>query len=325
MTGNLEMLMNMHKAQVIQDANIRAAEDIGKKAALGYFDVEFTMYGCAYFNNKMEKMSYRVSDKADDIYNFVEVAPREELYPGNVETMTLKCPVPLGTKELIARDVKKELAKELNTIYCKDFFVELYQLAQEIQSNQAAKQLWEEAERLEGTFDEEKLRQFATLVHYYYSCRTLTNAAYQELQAWIAEERKSTEEDFVSKDIFEKTMYGFAYRNAGKLHYISNAQSAYVFAKAYELEQKGISLTPIYDKTYWYNYVYRLADVVQDYKTALKNVCNQEHFDKLQRMKGTRDEEQRKHFRRKLEVVSEQYGKNAAATIERYGYHWGVL
>ena len=43
MTGNLNMMMKFRDLQV--------AEDVGKKAELGWFDVEFTMYGCAYLND----------------------------------------------------------------------------------------------------------------------------------------------------------------------------------------------------------------------------------------------------------------------------------
>ena len=50
MTGNLEMLMKMRNAKIMKEANVQTAEDIAKKAELGYFDVEFTMYGCAYWD-----------------------------------------------------------------------------------------------------------------------------------------------------------------------------------------------------------------------------------------------------------------------------------
>lgn len=325
MTGNLEMLMNMHKTKVMQDANIRAAEDIGKKAEFGYFDVEFTMYGCAYLEKRTEKMNYRVSDQADDIYHFIEMAARQDIYPSKVETITLKCAVPIGTKELIVRDVKRELAQELKAKYSKEFFKILDQMANEMQTNQAKELLWEAADQLEGTFEEEKLRQFEDFMHYSYSCRKLKKEEYQKLQRWIDEERRNMVEDIVSKDIFEKTMYGIAYIEAGKINYISNAQRAYILNRAYEMEQQGIFITPIYEKTYWYNYVYRLADVTKNFKETLKRVCNQEYLEKLKKMKGAMGEAERGRFKKALAEVREQYGEDAAATMKRYGYRWSVL
>lgn len=46
MTGNLDMMMKFR--------DLRVAEAIGKKAALGWFDVEFTVYGCAYLDRQIK-------------------------------------------------------------------------------------------------------------------------------------------------------------------------------------------------------------------------------------------------------------------------------
>ena len=61
MTGNLSAMMHMH--------DLRVAEDIGKMAELGWFDVEFTMYGCAYMFEG--KMCYKISSEAKDIYDYM--------------------------------------------------------------------------------------------------------------------------------------------------------------------------------------------------------------------------------------------------------------
>ena len=112
MTGNLMMMMKFRDLQV--------AEDVGKKAELGWFDVEFTMYGCAYLDRTDDRMRYKISSKEEDIYDFIELAARDDIFPSKIETLTLKCPVPMGTKDLIANDVKKELAKELRKKYQKE-------------------------------------------------------------------------------------------------------------------------------------------------------------------------------------------------------------
>ena len=325
MTGNLEMLMRMRKAKIQKEANVQTAEDIGKKAELGYFDVEFTMYGCAYWDRSAAQMTYRISSRAEDIYDYIESAARAAIYPGQVERLTLTCPVPLGTKELIAQDVKMELAKELREKYSQAFFAQLYELADQIQSDSSKDLLWEEAERLEGRFEEEALRQLEVLIVYAYSCKTIRTETYHDLLAWLAEERKSMDEDVCCKDIFEKTMYGIVYLEDGQRKYVSNAQRDYIYKKTYALETQGVFVSPFYAKTYWYNYEYRLSDVKRDYNAELKQVYDQAYIQKLTRLKGKADPAVQQTFARKLKAAEERYGTSAAQTMQRYGYRWGVL
>lgn len=86
MTGNLQLLAKMHDKVV--------AEEVGKMAELGYFDVEFTMYGCAYLEDG--KRYYKVSPDAADIYRFIERANLRKILPSNVLQYTKKCAVPAG-------------------------------------------------------------------------------------------------------------------------------------------------------------------------------------------------------------------------------------
>ncbi len=325
MTADLERLMNLRSVSVHKDANIQAAEDIGKKAELGYFDVEFTMYGCTYLERGADMMQYRISSQACDIVDFIEQAARADFYPSNLETMTFSCPVPVGAKELIAQDVKIELAKVLRQKYPKAFFQTLYQTADIIHSNEAAEMLGQEAEAISGRFEEEALSGLETLVHYAYSCKRLERAAYDALLRWIEEERRCMDDDQVSKDIFTKTLYGIVYQGDGWLKYFSNAQREHVYQKAYSLETQGILVSPLYAKTYWYNYEYRLPDVLKDYQAQLKRVYNQDFVGKLVTLKGQASAQQRQSFAQQLALVSERYGSGPADTMRRYGCRWGVL
>ena len=325
MTGNLEMLMKMREAKIQKEANVQTAEDIGKKAELGYFDVEFTMYGCAYWDRSASTMAYRISSRAADIYDYIENAARIALYPSQIERLTLTCPVPLGTKELIAQDVKKELAKELRERYSQAFFTELYDLADQIQCDDAKDLLWAEVERIEGRFEEEALGDLESLIHYAYSCKKIRSETYQSLLAWLGEERQSMDEDFVSKDIFEKTMYGIVYLEDGQRKYVSNAQRDAVYQKAYALETQGVFVSPLYAKTYWYNYEYRLSDVKREYSALLRTVCDQAYIQKLARLKPQATPATQRAFAQKLRAVEARYGPNAAQTMQRYGHRWGVL
>jgi len=317
MTANLQLFQKFRDIQV--------AEDVGKKAELGWFDVEFTMYGCAYLNLTDSKMYYKVSSRAEDIYTFIEDCAKDDIFPSAVEHLTLKCPVPMGTRELIAQDVKKELAKQLKKQYSKEFFVQLYQIAQEIQNNLAFDILQQESERIEGLFEEEKLKRFEDLVNYSYSCRKLTNESYRNFLAWINEERKSMDDSLISKDVFEKTMYGLAYEDNGKIKYAANAQKDYIYRLAYEKEQQGEFIDPIYERTYWYNYTYRLADVIRDFKEEIKNVCNADYVAKIKNLRGAADAQIKEKYEVVLNDLREKYGDNAYRTAQRYFSHWNLM
>lgn len=315
MTGNLSAMMHMH--------DLRVAEDIGKMAELGWFDVEFTMYGCAYLQDR--KMYYRISSEAEDIYDFIEKGSRIGVYPGNVLSLTKKYPVPAGMKELIAQEVKRDLGKLLREVYPQEFFAELYALAEAAETNSAAAVLWSEADALEGVFEEEKLKYFEELVDYAYSCRKLAGAAYTELINWIGSQRKDMEDDFVSKDIFEKTLYGIGYAGEAGIEYLTNAQKGYVYAEMYALEQAGKLTTPLFSKTYWYNYVYRLGDVNRDFKKKIKQELNEDYLKKLQQIRAGQGAVSPKTYAAAIQKIGQRFGAEPYKTMLRYGYRWGML
>lgn len=315
MTGNLSAMMHMH--------DLRVAEDIGKMAELGWFDVEFTMYGCAYLFEG--KMRYRISSEAKDIYDFIEGGARIGVYPGDVLSLTEKCPVPAGMKELIAQEVKKDLGRKLREVYSPGFFEALYALAEAVTTNTAAEVLWAEADNLEGVFEEEKLKYFEEMVDYAYSCRKLNQGEYTELLKWIASERKDMEDDFISKDIFEKTLYGIGYEGETGIEYIANAQQGYVYQQMYELEQEGKLTTPLFSKTYWYNYVYRLGDVNRDFKKKLREELNEDYINKIRKIRAGKCGISPEEYKAKSEVIKEKYGEKPYETVLRYGRRWGIL
>ncbi len=328
MTGNLDMMMQLRNQQILndmrKDANIQVAEDVGKMAELGYFDVEFTMYGCAYLNPADNKMYYKVSSMAEDIYDFIEKSSQQKIYPGNVMQFTRKCPVPSGMKNLIAQDVKWELVQELKHAYPKAFFYELYKLAEECTTDSASAMLWEETEALEGVFEEEKLSRFEELVHYVHSCRNISDTSYKALLEWITEERRNMNDDFISKDMFEKTLYGLAYVQGNTVKYIENAQREYIYEKLYKVEQQGDFVLPIYTKTYWYNYEYRLQDVKKDFKEDLRNARNSVYLDKIRTLRGTEKKISSDRFQNLVTEMKSRWGEKPAETLIRYGNRWRV-
>ena len=302
--------------------DMQVAEDIGKKAALGWFDVEFTMYGCAYW--KDGRRYYKVSPQAEDIYDFIEKSAQQDIFPSNVLSLTRKCAVPTGFEETIALQVKKGLAKQLQKTYPAEFLQLLGRSAAACRNNAASASLWQAAEELEGVFEEERLQHFDRWVHYCYRCQKLEREEYHKLLAWLKEERESMADDFVSKDIFEKTLYGLAYEEEGSIRYLSNAHSGHVYASLHELEGQGVVVTPILAQTYWYNYDYSLAEVKTDFKAKLKQTYSADDLERLKHLKASLSPAAVEKLAETIDFVQEKWGELPAATFRRYSCRWGA-
>lgn len=305
--------------------DIQIAEDVGKKAELGWFAVEFTAYGCAWLDREQNKMFYKVSSKAEDIYEFIEKGAQNGIYPGNIMRYTQKCPVPAGAKNLIEQAVKISLAKKLRETYPKAFFEILYRLAEQCTDNSADSMLWEQANVLEAVFDEEKLNRFSLLVDYAYSCCRLDRMHYQKLTTWIAEERSNMYDNCVNKDIFEKTMHGIGYLEKGILKHTENAIKACIYEKIYDLEQQGILVTPVLSKTYWYNYTYRLPCVIRDFREKLICEYNADYLVYITQLRSGTGRLAVETMQQAIVYVEKCYGRHAAETLTRYGHRWNVI
>ncbi len=302
--------------------DMQVAEDIGKKAALGWFDVEFTMYGCAYL--EAGQRYYKISPEAGDIYDFMERSVLKDIYASNVLCLTQKLAVPAGMKEKIALEVKKDLAGQLQKTYPQEFLLALSQLAEACRTNDAAATLWAEAETLEGVFEEEKLRRFKALLNYCYSMRKLSKGTYQEIEGWLKEERKSMEEDGTIKDIFEKTLYGFAYEEDGEINYLENANKSSIYRAIHEQESKGFLVTPVLVKTYWYNYKYCMSDVKADFACLLEQEYNKGYLKQLRKLKEGTGRILPAGLANTFSKLQEKWGNEPAATMLRYAHRWGI-
>jgi len=312
----------MEVLAMIETRDVIAANSVQQRAALGWFDVEFTMYGCAYLEDG--KMKYRVSPKSEDIYEFIDNSYLRNIYPSNVLTYTEKCQVSSGMREMIAQDIKRNLAKILQKEYSRDFFEFLYDLAEKTTTNTAEPILWEEAARLEGVFDIERLANLENLVNYSYSCKKISKTTYEALKQWIHEERKNTEVDFIGKDSLEKTFYGIAYEKDGTLKHLENAIKSYIYEKSYQLEMKGYLVSPIYSKYYWYNYQKNIADIRDLFLHDLSSTYHAAYMAQLKRIVGDKVMESTENRKQILEMVQSQYGELAAKTTMYYCTKWNI-
>lgn len=305
------------------DPNVEAARVVGRRAELGWFEVEFIMFGCAYLLDG--NVHYKVSSQAEDIYHFVESAAVEKIYTSNVLRYSEKCSVPSGMHDLIATDVKKDLARELRRRYSPAFFAELQNLAESTEQNGAVDLLWEEADALEGVFSEEKLDEFEMLVAYAYMHNGVDLPTYRNLMKWIHEERKNMDDRPISKDFYEKTIYGFAYEKDGSIKYVDNVLLSYIYEKMEQIEQEGYITTPILSHTFWFEQNRQTAQVVREFKALMEEKYDRAYMEKIKAIRKSRAMISEEDMLQQIASVQEQYGEHAARTMLRYAYNRGLL
>ena len=316
MTGNMQMMMKFRDLQV--------AEDFSKMAELGYLDKEFTMYGAAFWQK--EKRHYIVTGDLDKLYDFDSLCAEEQTYLTPLLTLTKVCPVPSGCDDDIARTVKVDLAKKLAEVYSEAFFAAVAALSQAAQATNAAKPLFDAwQERLEGIFVEEKLQLFEGLARYAFSHRILTEEAYRGCQGWLRQTRREMEDDVVVKDLFERTFYGYAQWTEGQSpRYITNANKGSVYRKWRQAQLEGRDVTPIFAKTYWYNYTYTVNDARDAFKAAIQTSLGPDYLALAQKLSRLSSGLTIEAYDEVAQAVCRQCPPEAQQAFAALGRQWGV-
>lgn len=315
MTVDLDMMLDLRDVQV--------ARDVQRRAEMGWFDVEFTMYGCTYQKNG--ERYYRVSAQEEKIYEYIENEEKDEVLASDICALSRKYPVPTGMQEYIAADVKVELAKEMAEKYPLDFFMLLEKLAQEAEENTAWDYLNDKMRSLEGTFDLKKFAQLKQETRYAYFHRKINAENYRDLLKMIAAEERYMEENIIVKDIFEKTFYAFAYEMNDRINYVINARKGHIYQKKTELEQKGIYTTPLYVETCYYNYEVRLPDVRKIFEKHMREYLNEEYFNFMRQIYTKNRQISVERFAKELKTAEKCYGSAAADTLRHYAVRWGIM
>ncbi len=315
MTIDVGLMIDVRDAQV--------AMEVQQRAEMGWFDVEFTMYGCAFMEDGKRK--YHVSAYEEKIYEFTEHNMKRDILPTTVQKITRKYPVPTGMRDEIAVDVKKELAKNMSQQYPTDFFEYLNNLAVQATEETAMPFLNTKIEQVSGCFDLKQISQVQHMVEYAYFSRKIGIQNYHLLLEWLAEEKKSMEESFIAKDVFEKTFYGLAYREKGVMKYVVNARKEFVYRKKQELENKRIFFTPIYSDTYYFNHDISLPQAREMFAQDLKQVIDQSYMEQLEQIYMHNTKISADEYTEHLDKIKIMFGIDAEQTARHYGYQWGIL
>lgn len=309
--------------ELIEMRDTLLAEEVGKKAELGWFDVEFTMYGCTFLLDG--KQYYRLSADEKKIYDYIVDGAKNKVTPSNLFTITESFPVPVGMKDSVTLEVKKCLASQMRKVYPYDFLSYLTELKQKAQEDSAYSFLLGKQQELECCFDNEKLTWYEILTEYIYFCNKISEEHYQSIKEWLAEERKNMEEEIIYKDQYQRTFYGFAYFMNDKLQYIVNARKETVYKKHDALMLEGRCVSPIFSKTYYYTYNVKLPHVRNRFEEELKSYYTIDFMKGLKQQITTNRNIAKADFEKQLKHIEIEYGNEAKKTMMLYGYRWGIL
>ena len=307
-----------------QMRDLQAADEIAQKAALGWFDTDFSIYGCAFLKNN--ERHYQISNDINKIYDFIEQGTQNNFCPTNIVTLTEKYPVPIGMKEHVTIEVKKILAKKMQADFPKEFLFFLEELSIIAEENTATEFLKQEQCKLSGCFNEHQLSWFEKQLNYFYLHRKITSANYYEFMLWLSEERKYMLDCITTKGSCEKAFYGVAYIVPSGIKYFINACKEHVYGKQYQLEHQGIFVTPLYSELLYSNQVtIKPAVLKKQFEFHIREYLNDTFIQTCQILCTQNTNIDRNKFEKYLHTIQQNYGSAAKETLQQYGYRWGIL
>ena len=177
----------------------------------------------------------------------------QQIYTTVVERKLIRCRVHAGEQVQMEETLRVEFAKEMAQKYPEKFLRDLLNVSLCPINNKAVDLLNPLREHLEGCFDEDALQLFECAVDFAYEGKILTSAEYYFNKAWLKRELDFLVEKNRIRSIFRKELSGFTYKINGKKKLYSNALIEKTSERRIELMRKGIAVTPIYKKEYFFN------------------------------------------------------------------------
>ena len=253
------------------------ANDIAEMAALGWFPHEFIVYGCSYVQDGIQY--YKVSSQDTELHHFKEECLKQNIYVSPIVELLNRVSVPSGMQEEYMLRTKIKLAKQLQTDFVSDWMQQFSQFAEHEGNDSAAALLFDLKDKLIGCFEREVLDLCAPIIDYAFYQKKLKIETYQELKNWLKYVYSQMEDDVVIRKNFKRIFYGFAYKtDTGQIRYITNASESEVRKRKEDLYCKGISSTPILQKTYYFENQPNLASVRDQFLAVLKQWMDEEYW-----------------------------------------------
>lgn len=296
---------------------------VGEMSQMGCFEEEFITYGCAFWQEGHIK--YLVTGKSESMEDFLVECALKDWYPTPVGVRLDRSMVAAGEREEIRQNFKLDMVRQLRRLYNRPFFDAMAQIAQAPANDKAYPLLLTMQEELEGRFDDTALRLYEELARLALKRKVLCRESFLEIVDWLEDTRSQMADDAVVKDQNSRTFAGFAsLQPDGRLKYYVNAQPQTVQERQREEEAKGLLVTPVLQKTYWFKSENLLAAKRQEFEALLKGCINDTYMTRLQAIHQLPTELEASVYNEQLAYVMDNCSPEAVEAFRSYGRLWGV-
>ena len=304
--------------------DLTCIHSVAHMAECGKYEEEFIVYGCSCMENG--KLVYRISPSEQEIFRFQEKAALENQPTSPMHTRMNRCIVQTGQHEQRLYETEIGLANTLQTLYPHLFFEQLG-CCTNAPFTDTAREIFDELRtQLNGIFSADYLQLLQGLVSMAYQAHVLTPAALSEIQQWQKTIQQQMEHDVLITKPFKRTFYGICYFNQNEVpQYKVNAQKFVVLHEQRALKRRRYPVTPIFQKTYWYDYGVEPKEVKELFKKQLKQYYDESYWQYWRQIKALAAVVEKEQFQQALQMIEQTGVQEQRDAFLEYGYDWNVV
>lgn len=241
-------------------------QDVATMAALGRFEKEFTVYGCAFLEN--EHMAMAISENAEKIYDWMYSIENKDKLTSTIHSVSLRSLVPAGMENYFTKLAQDQLIISLERAYHPKYFLELQNIIKVLPTNQAFEYLEQLRFQFDGICNQEQLALFEGLIEKAFRRKVLSDSSYYQFSEWIRWTKRDLDQQFVKKDKYEKEFFAFCYTDNKQIEsgIVIDGNKTNTYKKLELKLQQGYHVSNIITKKWWYNNSYSIVDAKRDCK-----------------------------------------------------------
>ncbi len=304
--------------------DLTCINSVSHMAEYGKYEEEFLVYGCSSLEGG--KIVYRISPKYEEIRQYVHQAVQKGICPSPIQSIMRRHTVLTGQHQQLLYETELELAQQLKKNYGRIFFDALEDCIN-IERDNTAHAIFDALRaQLNGIFSENALQIFEDFIDLAYCARHLTDDTWKENQAWLRKVKNQMEHDVVAKKPFVRTFYGICYiDNKGKYQYKANAQENIVVEEQRKLKRQNFAVSPVFRKTYWYDYGVEPKTIRESFKQELAAYYNDQYWQYWTAIRELPPAVSKEVYIEHLSKIEAVGTKDEKEAFWEYGYDWNVL
>lgn len=303
--------------------DLTCIRSVSHMAEYGKYEEEFVVYGCACKENG--KLVYRISPQYHEIAKYTHQAEMSYVALSPIVSMLHRGIVQTGQREQILYETELQLARNIQEQYTHAFFDAVKSCLETAPNDEAKTMLNTLREKMNGIFSKEYIQLYEGLVNIAYKAKNLSEESFCEIQKWIRKMKLQMECDIVAKRPFVRTFYGIGYINGqGQYQYKVNADELIILQEQRKLKRDNIPVTPIFQKTYWYDYGIEPKTIRENFKKELELYYNDQYWSYWNMLKACTPAISKKLYETKLADLQLNGMKEEQETFLEYGYDWSM-